>query len=103
MEWDNLLGIQNLFKRIKVQQRRYSVSLCVCTLAQSSDSLQPHGLAHQEVPLSMGFFRQEYWSRLPFPTPGDLPEPGIVPKSLVSPALPGGLFTTIAMWEAPCA
>ena len=37
--------------------------------------------------LSMGFSRQEYWSGLPFPTPGDLPDPGIEPKSPVSPAL----------------
>jgi len=37
--------------------------------------------------LSMGFFRQEYWSGLPFPFPGDLPDPGIEPTSPVSPAL----------------
>ena len=37
--------------------------------------------------LSMGFFRQEYWSGLPFPPPGDLPDPGIEPTSPVSPAL----------------
>ena len=41
--------------------------------------------------LSMGFFRQEYWSGLPFPSPGDLPDPGIEP---MSPALAGGFFTT---------
>ena len=35
-----------------------------------------------QTPLSMGFFRQEYWSGLPFPTPGDLPDPGIKPMSL---------------------
>ena len=39
----------------------------------------------------MGFPRQEYWSGLPFPTPGDFPNPGIKPTSL---ALAGGLFTT---------
>ena len=43
------------------------------------------------MPLSMGFPRQEYWSGLPFPSPGDLPDPGIDP---VSPALAGGFFTT---------
>ena len=42
----------------------------------------------------MGFPRQEYWSELPFPSPGDLPDPGIKPMSLASPALAGGLFTT---------
>ena len=40
--------------------------------------------------LSMRFFRQEYWSELPFATPGDLPNPGIAPVSLRSPALAGG-------------
>ena len=56
-----------------------------------SDSLWPYGpLAHQ-APLSMGFSRQEYWSRLPFPSPGDLPNPGIKPTFL---ALAGRFFTT---------
>ena len=47
-----------------------------------SDSLQPHGLyvAHQ-APLSMGFLRQEYWSGLLFPSPGDLPDSRIEPTS----------------------
>ena len=42
----------------------------------------------------MRFSRQEYWSGLPFLSPGDLPNPGIEPTSLVSPALTGGFFTT---------
>ena len=44
-----------------------------------------------QAPLSMGFPRQEHWSGLPFPPPGDLPEPGIEPRS---PALAGGIFIT---------
>ena len=40
--------------------------------------------------LFMGFLRQEYWSRLPFPSPGDLPDPGIKPASPVPPALQEG-------------
>ena len=48
-----------------------------------------------QAPLSKGFFRQEYWSRLPSPTPGDLPNPGIKPISLVSPAQAGRFFTTV--------
>ena len=48
----------------------------------------------------MGFSRHEYWSGLPCPPPGDLTDPGIGPKSLVSPALAGGFFTTSATWEA---
>ena len=46
-----------------------------------------------QTPLSMGFPRQEYWSWFPFPTPGDLPDPGIEPMSLVSPTIAGGFFT----------
>ena len=48
-----------------------------------------------QVPLSIGFSRQEYWSRLPFPSPGDLPDPGIERASHASPALSGGFFTTV--------
>ena len=50
----------------------------------------PWTVGHQ-APLSMEFFRQEYWSALPFPTPRDLPNPGIEPMSSV---LAGGFFTT---------
>ena len=46
--------------------------------------------------LSMGFLRQEYWSGLPFPTPGDLLDPGIKRTSLVSSALAGGFFITVS-------
>jgi len=48
----------------------------------------------RQAPLSVGFPRQEYWSGLPFPPPGDLPYPGIESKSPASPALAGGFFTT---------
>ena len=67
------------------------VQLCAATLWT---------VAHQ-VPLSMGFSRQEYWSGLPCPSPGDLPNPGIQPTSFMSPALAGRFFTTNATWEAP--
>ena len=50
-------------------------------------------VAHQ-APLSVKFSRQEYWSGLPYPPPGDLPDPGMEPKSPMSPALLGGFFTT---------
>ena len=55
----------------------------------------------RQSPLSNGFSRQEYWSELPCPPPGDLPNPGIEPTSLMSPALAGGFFTTSDSWEAP--
>ena len=48
----------------------------------------------------MGFSRQEYWSGLPCPSPRDLPNPGIKPTSLTSPALAGRFFTTSTTWEA---
>ena len=69
---------------------------CVCArtreLSRSvmSDSLWPHGL---QAPLSIEFSRQEYWSGLPFPTPGDLPNPGIEPVSPAFPALAGRFLT----------
>ena len=44
-----------------------------------------------QAPLSMGVFRQKYWSGLPFPPAGDLPDPGV---NIASPALAGGFFTT---------
>ena len=49
-----------------------------------------------QAPLSMEFSRQLYWSRVPFPTPGDLPNLRTEPESLASPALAGGFFTTTA-------
>ena len=55
-------------------------------------------IAHQ-VSLSMAFSRQKYWSGLPSPLPGDLPDTGIKPTSLMSPALAGGFFTTSAPGE----
>ena len=48
-----------------------------------------------QAPLSMGFSKQEYWSGLPFPSPGDLPDPGIEFASLVSPALAGRLLISV--------
>ena len=53
----------------------------------------PMTVAHQ-APQSMGFSRQEYWSGLSFPSPGDLSHPGIKPTSPVSPVLAGRFFTT---------
>ena len=53
-----------------------------------------------QVPLSLGFSRQEYWSGLPCPSPGDLPNPGILPMSLMSPTLAHGCFIISSTWEA---
>ena len=69
----------------------------MCTHAQSLSRAQlfvtPSTVARQ-APLSMGSSRQEYWSGLPFPSPRDLPDPGIELISPASPALAGGFFTT---------
>ena len=56
----------------------------------------PWTAAHQ-APLSMGFSRQEYWSGLPFPSPGDLPDPGIEPRSLALQADAGRRFNLWAI------
>ena len=61
--------------------------------------MTPWTVAHQ-VPLSMGFSRQKYWSGFPFPSPGDLPNPGTKPRSLTSPALAGEFFMTSATWKS---
>ena len=66
---------------------------CVCVFSVMSNSAILWTVAHQ-VPQSMGFSSQEYWSGLPFPPAGDLPNPGIKPVSLASPALAGRFFTT---------
>ena len=65
----------------------------------SDSCVTPWTVDHQG-PLSMEFSRQEYWSGLPCPPPGDLPDPGIKLTSLMFPALAGGFFTTSATWEA---
>ena len=61
--------------------------------------MTPWTVAYQ-APLSMGFSRQEYWSGLSCPPPGDLTNPGIQPLSFKSPALAGEFFTPNATWEA---
>ena len=62
-------------------------------------SVTPWTVACQ-APLSMGILQARYWSGLPYPTPGDLPDPGIEPASLMSPVLAGGFLTTSITWEA---
>ena len=77
-----------------------SALVCLVALVMS-DSLQPNGLyiAHQ-APLSMGLSRQEHWSGMPCPPPGDLPNPGIEPVCLMTFALADGFFTTSNTWKA---
>ena len=82
------------------------ISEQVCAVYAKSPQLCPT-VSHEipwaidsQAPSSMGFSRQEYWSGLPCPPPGDLPQPGIEPASLRSPTLAGRFFTTSATWEA---
>ena len=77
----------------------------VCSVTQSCPTLcDPRTVAHQ-APLSMEFFRQEYWSGLPFSSSKgiflELNHPGVEPISHVSPEVEGRFFTTSATWEAP--
>ena len=68
--------------------------VCVCSLSHIQLFVTPWTVALY-APLSTALPRHEYWSRLPFPAPGDLPDSGIKPTSLVSPALAGRFFTTV--------
>ena len=71
------------------------VCVCVCTRCNIQFFVTPQTVARR-IPLSMGFPRQKYWSRLPFPTPRDLPDPGMPPATLARPAL-AGEFVTLAV------
>ena len=78
--------------------------MCVCVCARVRAQLLNHVQLFAtlwtvacQAPLSMVFFRQEYWSGSPFPPPGDLPNPGMEPESLTSPALADELFNTRAI------
>ena len=71
--------------------------MCVCLVM--SDSATSWTVACQ-APLSMGFFRQQYWSGLPVPSPGDLPDPGIEAMSPVSPELQANSLSTEPLWRA---
>ena len=59
-----------------------------------SDFCDPMVSGARQAPLSMGLHRQEHWSGLPFPSPRDLPDPGMEPASLASSALAGGFLAT---------
>ena len=71
-----------------------SLQLCL-TLSDPVDCGLPGSSVHGIL------YRQEHWSELPCPPPGDLPNPGIEPESLMSPALAGVFFTISVTWEAP--
>ena len=78
-------------------RRKVLVAQSCLTLCDPMDCI-----AHQ-APLSMEFSWQEYWSVLPLPTPRDLLNPGIKPKSPAPPVLTGGFCYHYTTWEAPAA
>ena len=69
-------------------------------MSDSSWPYSPGSVTVAQAPLSMGFSREEYWSGLPCPPPGDLSDPGMEAESLMSPILAGEFFTTTGTWEA---
>ena len=76
--------------------------VCLCSIAPvKSGSFATLWAVAPQALLSMRFSRQENWSGLPSPPPGDVPNPGIKPMSLTSPALAGRFFTSSTAWEAP--
>ena len=82
-------SVHGIFQARVLEWGAIAFSMCMFSCVQLFAT--PWSVAHQ-APLSMGFFRQEYWSGLQFP-PGNLPGPGIEPTSPVSPSLGGRLFT----------
>ena len=86
---DTLHTLANLFLKTSPGGSYWPHYVCVCSVV--SESLQPMDWGRQ-APLSMGFPRQEYWSGLPFPPPGDHSDPGTEPTC---PALAGGFFATV--------
>ena len=77
--------LSKAFGDLPIWEQRYDF-LPIAQMLQSRLTLWPWTVAHQ-APLSMGFSRQEYWSGLPCPPPGDLPNPGMEPTSPESPGL----------------
>ena len=92
---NNTVIKQRLYEKVETHVVLFNTRVVILAI---SDSLPgPHQAA-----LSRGFSRQQYWSRLPFSSPGDLPNPGLKLGSLPSPGLAGGFFTSSATWEAQC-
>ena len=83
-------------------QARNSICDCMCSVAQSSDSLRPHGLQPARLPLSMGLSSPEYWRGLLFPSPGDPPDLGIEPVSLAPPTLQAGSLLPVPPGKHNC-
>ena len=83
------------------KQTKNRSTMYVCVLSHFSHPILCNPM-HCSPPgfSALGFSRQKCWNGLPCPPPGNLPDPGIKPMSLMSPALTGRFFTTSASWEA---
>ena len=98
--------LSKAFGDLPIWEQRYDF-LPIAQMLQSRLTLWPWTVAHQ-VPLSMGFSRQEYWSGLPCPPPGDLPNPGMEPTSPEISWIAGEFFTTglsgksVLLWLYSC-
>ena len=82
-KYGDLLKITQLFMKEPLLLKHFTVCIItnyVCIFSRVQLSATPWTV-NVQAPLSMGFSRQEYWSELPFPSPGDLPDPGIKPGS----------------------
>ena len=86
-------GLRIYYQSLQWRSMRSTHAYMLSCFSRVWLSVTPWTIAHQ-ASLSMGFSRQEYWSGLPCPSRGHLPNPGIEPASLTSPALAGGFFTT---------
>ena len=103
----NSLSVYLVVGKSSSEQNRngpFLLVLCMCSVTSvvfdsaTPWTVSPWGL--HGTPLSMGFSRQEHWNGMPCPLPGHLPNPGIEPVSVMSSALAGRFFTTIATWGA---
>ena len=102
----NSLSVYLVVGKSSSEQNRngpFLLVLCMCSVTSvvfdsaTPWTVSPWGL--HGTPLSMGFSRQEHWNGMPCPLPGHLPNPGIEPVSVMSSALAGRFFTTMATWE----
>ena len=99
------MGSQRIRQNLMTEQQQQSFTICqteittvftwqcVCSVAHSCPTLCSPVDCSPQDPLSVEFFRQGNWNALPFPPPGDLPNPGIEPRSPASPTLAGGFFS----------
>jgi len=101
--WSFVLGLWNLFRDIEMKWVAGYACVCVCVCLSLFSCVWLFATLWTvalPAPLFMGFSKQEHWCGLLSPLPRDLPDPGIKPEPLTSPALAGRFFTTSATWGA---